>query len=183
MISGSNTSPSLTSDLQGNANENYRPGYYRTAHNDLYQGAAMAAFVYNDLGLTTAAAIHDGDPYTQGLAQAFVDAFAALGGTVTGFTGVSKEDTDMVPVLTEVAADSPEALFFPIFQPAGDFIADQAPGVAGLESTQLLAADGDGVLRELDPAHQRCVSALMRLALQRGGVQQETRLERRTPCY
>ena len=142
MISGSNTSPSLTSDLQGNANENYRPGYYRTAHNDLFQGAAMAAFVYNDLGLTTAAAIHDGDPYTQGLAQAFADAFEALGGTVTGFTGVSKEDTDMVPVLTEVAADSPEALFFPIFQPAGDFIADQAPGVAGLESTQLLAADG-----------------------------------------
>ena len=142
MISGSNTSPSLTSDLNGKANENYRPGYYRTAHNDLYQGAAMAAFVYNDLGLATAAAIHDGDPYTQGLAQAFADAFEALGGTVTGFTGVSKEDTDMVPVLTEVAADSPEALFFPIFQPAGDFIADQAPGVAGLESTQLLAADG-----------------------------------------
>ena len=48
----------------------------------------------------------------------------------------------MVPVLTEIAAGSPEALFFPIFQPAGDFIADQAPGVAGLESTQLLAADG-----------------------------------------
>ena len=142
MISGSNTSPSLTSDLQGNANENYRPGYYRTAHNDLFQGAAMAAFVYNDLGLATAAAIHDGDPYPQGLAQAFADAFEALGGTVTGFTGVSKEDTAMVPVLTEVAADSPEALFFPIFQPAGDFIADQAPGVAGLESTQLLAADG-----------------------------------------
>ena len=85
----------------------------------------MAAFVYNDLGLATAAAIHDGDPYTQGLAQAFADAFEALGGTVTGFTGVSK-GTDMVPVLTEVAADSPEALFFPIFQPAGDFIADQA---------------------------------------------------------
>ena len=142
MISGSNTSPSLTSDLQGTANENYRPGYYRTAHNDLFQGAAMAEFVFNELGLTTAAAIHDGDPYTQGLAQAFADAFEGLGGTVTGFTGVSKEDTDMVPVLTEVAADAPEALFFPIFQPAGDFIADQAPGVAGMENTQLLAADG-----------------------------------------
>ena len=102
----------------------------------------MAEFVFNELGLTTAAAIHDGDPYTQGLAQAFADAFEGLGGTVTGFTGVSKEDTDMVPVLTEVAADAPEALFFPIFQPAGDFIADQAPGVAGMENTQLLAADG-----------------------------------------
>ena len=149
MISGSNTSPSLTSDLQGNANENYRPGYYRTAHNDLFQGAAMAEFVFNELGLTTAAAIHDGDPYTQGLAQAFADAFEGLGGTVTGFTGVSKEDTDMAPVLTEVGAASPEALFFPIFQPAGDFIADQAPGVSGLEDTVLLAADGllvDGFL-------------------------------------
>jgi branched-chain amino acid transport system substrate-binding protein len=149
MISGSNTSPSLTSDLQGNANENYRPGYYRTAHNDLFQGAAMAEFVFNELGLTTAAAIHDGDPYTQGLAQAFADAYEALGGEMVGFTGVNKEDTDMVPVLTEVAAQSPEALFFPIFQPAGDFIADQAAGVDGLGETQLLAADGllvDGFL-------------------------------------
>jgi branched-chain amino acid transport system substrate-binding protein len=149
MISGSNTSPSLTSDLQGNANENYRPGYYRTAHNDLFQGAAMAEFVFNELGLTTAAAIHDGDPYTQGLAQSFSDAYEELGGEMVGFTGVNKEDTDMVPVLTEVAAQSPQALFFPIFQPAGDFIADQAAGVSGLEDTPLLAADGllvDGFL-------------------------------------
>ena len=142
MISGSNTSPSLTSDLLGTAGENYNAGYYRTAHNDLYQGAAMADFVYNDLGYSTAAAMHDGDPYTQGLAQAFSDAFEALGGTMTGFTGVNKEDTDMVPVLTEIAAGSPQALFFPIFQPAGDFVADQAHGVAGLENVQLLAADG-----------------------------------------
>ena len=142
MISGGNTSPALTSDLAGNAGANYSVGYYRTAHNDLFQGAAMALFVYNELGIDTAAAIHDGDPYTQGLAKAFTDAFAALGGNVTGFSAVNKEDTDMVPVLTEVAAGSPGALFFPIFQPAGDFIADQAPGVSGLENTVLLAADG-----------------------------------------
>ena len=142
LISGGNTSPALTSDLAGTAGENYNVGYYRTAHNDLFQGAAMAKFVFGELGLTTAAAIHDGDPYTQGLAQAFADAFEAEGGTVTGFSAVNKEDTDMVPVLTEIAAGSPEALFFPIFQPAGDFIADQAPGVSGLEGTVLLAADG-----------------------------------------
>ncbi|WP_420623028.1 branched-chain amino acid ABC transporter substrate-binding protein [Candidatus Poriferisodalis sp.] len=142
LISGGNTSPALTSDLAGTAGANYNVGYYRTAHNDLFQGAAMAKFVFGELGLTTAAAIHDGDPYTQGLAQAFADAFEAEGGTVTGFTAVNKDDTDMVPVLTEIAAGSPEALFFPIFQPAGDFIADQAPGVSGLENTVLLAADG-----------------------------------------
>ncbi|MDE0668057.1 MAG: branched-chain amino acid ABC transporter substrate-binding protein [bacterium] len=142
MISGGNTSPALTSDLAGTAGPNYSVGYYRTAHNDLFQGQAMALFVYNELGIGTAAAIHDGDPYTQGLAQAFTDAFAELGGTVTGFSAVNKDDTDMVPVLTEVAAGSPGALFFPIFQPAADFIADQAPGVPGLEDTVLMAADG-----------------------------------------
>ena len=142
LISGGNTSPALTSDLAGTAGPNYSVGYYRTAHNDLYQGAAMAKFVFGELGISEAAAIHDGDPYTQGLAQAFADAFEAEGGTITGFSAVNKDDTDMVPVLTEIAAGSPGALFFPIFQPAGDFVADQAPGVSGLEETVLLAADG-----------------------------------------
>ncbi|MCH2438288.1 MAG: ABC transporter substrate-binding protein, partial [Acidimicrobiales bacterium] len=55
MISGSNTSPALTSDLAGTAGPNYNPGYYRTAHNDLYQGAAAANFAIDVLGVTTAA--------------------------------------------------------------------------------------------------------------------------------
>ena len=41
MISGSNTSPSLTSDLAGTAGSNNYPGYYRTAPNDLYQGCLL----------------------------------------------------------------------------------------------------------------------------------------------
>jgi len=142
MISGSNTSPSLTSDLAGTAGSNNYPGYYRTAHNDLYQGAAAAGFAVEVLGVSSAAAIHDGDPYTQGLAQAFADAFEALGGTVTTFTAVNKGDTDMIPVLTEIAAGAPELLFFPIFQPEGDFIVQQASQVPGLDNTTMMAADG-----------------------------------------
>ncbi len=141
MISGSNTGPSLTSDLQGNAGADYVPGYYRTAHNDLFQGAAMADYVFNTLGLTSVAAIHDGDTYTQGLSQAFSDAFEVLGGTVTGFEAIAKGDTDMVPVLTAVAAGSPEGLFFPLFQPESDFMADQVRTVSGLEDVVLLSAD------------------------------------------
>ena len=142
MISPSNTSPSLTSDLAGNAGDNYQPGYYRTAHNDLFQGRAVAEFVYNELGLRVAAAIHDGDPYTDGLAGAFRDAFIELGGTVPVYTAVNVGDVDMVPVLTEVAAGSPEALFFPIFIAEGSFIAQQIGGVSGLENTVLIGADG-----------------------------------------
>lgn len=138
MIAPSNTSPLLTSDLAGNPGPNHSPGYYRTSNNGLYVGEAMAKMVLDHLGLGSAAAIHDGDPYSQSIAQAFADSFADLGGSVTAVSAINKEDTDMVPILTEIAAGSPEALFFPIFQPAGDFVADQAPRVSGLENTVLL---------------------------------------------
>lgn len=141
MISPSNTSPALTSDLEGGQGSDYNVGYYRTAHNDLFQGRGAATFAFEELGLKTAAVIHDGDPYTNGLAQAFADAFEALGGTVTTFTAVNKGDTDMTPVLTEVGAGSPELLFFPIFMPEGGFIAQQVAGVPGLENVQLMSAD------------------------------------------
>ena len=142
MISGSNTSPALTSDLAGTAGTDYASGYYRVAHNDLFQGQAAATFAIQELGLTSAAAIHDGDPYTQGLAQAFADAFTGLGGEITTFTAVNKGDTDMTPILTEVAATSPELLFFPIFMPEGGFIAQQVASISGMEDVQLMAADG-----------------------------------------
>ena len=138
LFAPSNTSPTLTSDLAGNPGLNHSVGYYRTSNNGLFVGETMARFVHEGLGLTTAAAIHDGDPYSRSIAQAFADSFERLGGTVTGFSAINKEDTDMVPVLTEVATGTPDALFFPIFQPAGDFLTEQAPGVPGLEKTILL---------------------------------------------
>ncbi len=142
MISPSNTSPALTSDLAGTPGSAYQPGYFRTAHNDLFQGRAVALFVRNELGLNRAAAIHDGDPYTQGLAQAFADAFVELGGEVTTFTAVNKGDTDMTAVLTEVSSGGPQAVFFPIFMPEGGFIVQQVGGVSGLDGVALIAADG-----------------------------------------
>jgi len=54
---------------------------------------------------------------------------------------VGKDDVDMIPVLTKIAADSPDALFFPVSQREGKFVAEQAPTVAGLEDIVLLATD------------------------------------------
>ena len=78
MISGSNTSPALTSDLAGTAGENNYPDYYRTAHNDLFQGAAAAGFALDVLGVTTAAAIHDGDPTPDLLAVKYLEALGTV---------------------------------------------------------------------------------------------------------
>jgi branched-chain amino acid transport system substrate-binding protein len=137
MVSPSNTAPSLTDPDQA-----WKPGYLRTAHNDKVQGRAMADFAINELGVTTAAAIHDGDPYTEGLARVFADSFEELGGTITTFTAVNKGDTDMKPVLNAIAVDSPEFMYYPVFTAEGGFITKQAKEVAGLENTILAAADG-----------------------------------------
>ena len=141
MISGTNTSPALTSDLQGHPGSDHHPGYYRTSHNDVIQGRVVADFVFHELGLRTMAAIHDGDPYTSGLATSFAEAFQSLGGEVVAFTSVSKGDTDMTAVLAEVAASSPEGIFFPLFVDEGAAIARQIGETADLAEVTLISAD------------------------------------------
>jgi branched-chain amino acid transport system substrate-binding protein len=143
MISGSNTAPRLTSDLRGTKGDANQKGYFRTAHNDIIQGQAAANFAFEKLQAKTAVTIHDGDPYTEGLANAFGASFKELGGTVTLATAISKGDTDMRPVLTEVSATKPDVVFFPIFQPEADFIVKQAKEFPALADTKkLFGADG-----------------------------------------
>jgi len=138
MMSPSNTNPDLTNPDHPDS----WPGYFRTAHNDIFQGAVAAKFAYNELGLRTAATIHDGSPYAESLQQVFADNFTELGGTITAQEAVNVGDTDMTGVLTSIAAGSPEILYFPIFEPEGGFVADQAKGTPGLEDVVLMGADG-----------------------------------------
>ena len=141
LISPSNTAPSLTSDLAGTEGDSHFAGYYRTAHNDLVQGHSVAQFLFGK-GHSTAAVVHDGGPYTMGLAQSFSDAFEEHGGTITGTWEVDRKDEDLVPVLTEIAAGEPDALFFPIFWPTGGFLVEQAAEMPALAETVFATADG-----------------------------------------
>jgi branched-chain amino acid transport system substrate-binding protein len=136
LISPSNTGPDLT------AEETHEDFYLRTAHNDLLQGAAVAQFAFEEEGLQTASTIHDGSPYADGLQQAFADAFSGLGGEILAQEAVQVGDTDFQPLLTDLAADSPEALYFPIFVAEGGLITQQARETAGLEDTVLMGSDG-----------------------------------------
>ena len=99
-------------------------------------------FAYNELGLRNAGVIHDGDLYTFGLSSAFQAAFIELGGEVSVFTAVNKGDTDMTPVLTEIAAGNPDMIFTPTFPPEVNFIAQQIGNISGLENVQkVIGAD------------------------------------------
>jgi len=137
LVSSSNTAPSLT------APETHQPFYARTAHNDSIQGLAMATFVCEVLGLTTAATIDDGSPYADQLAAVFAEAFPSeCGGTITAEEAITVGDTDFSGVLENLAADTPEFLYLPIFVAEGALITQQARETAGLEDTQLAGADG-----------------------------------------
>jgi branched-chain amino acid transport system substrate-binding protein len=136
MISPSNTAPVLTDPQQRNE------GYFRTAHNDQVQGAAMAQYAYDELGVRRAAAIHDGDPYTEGLTSVFRDSFIELGGEITAFEASDPNATDVTPVLTTVAAGQPELIYYPVFVVLGSNLTQQARQISGLENTILAGADG-----------------------------------------
>lgn len=136
MISPSNTAPVLTDEATHEA------GYLRTAHNDKVQGAAMAEYAYTVLGVRKAAAIHDGDPYTEGLAGVFRDSFTELGGEIVAYEGEDPNATNVEPLLTTVAAAGPEFIYYPVFIPLGSLITKSAKEIPGLENAILAAADG-----------------------------------------
>jgi branched-chain amino acid transport system substrate-binding protein len=141
MVSSSSSSPSLTS-IAGQPGADWQPGFFRTAQNDAVVGRVAATFAMEELGVTRAATIDDGDPYTWGLASTFQQVFGELGGQVVLAGTINKGDSDMRPLLTAVAASGAELLFFPVFRPEGDYIVLQAREMEEMANVVLMTAEG-----------------------------------------
>ncbi|MCP4116140.1 MAG: ABC transporter substrate-binding protein, partial [Desulfobacteraceae bacterium] len=112
---------------------------FRTMVSAAGLGQSAAKFVFKELGITKAATIDDGDPYTLGLAEIFRKAFNKLGGRIVLSAVVNKGDTDMGPVLTAVADAGAELIFMPLFQPEADFIVRQARQMNSLKDIGMMA--------------------------------------------
>jgi branched-chain amino acid transport system substrate-binding protein len=76
------------------------------------------------------------------LANAFYEAFQELGGEGVGFEAEAADATNVEPLLTSIAANEPEFLFYPVFQPLGPLLTNTARTIPGLENTILAGADG-----------------------------------------
>ncbi len=138
LFSPSNTGPNLT-----DPDQDYFPFYARTAHNDLIQGAAMAQFVAEEENAKSAATIHDGSPYAEGLANAFANWFESqYNGQIVEQEAVQVGQKDFKPVLTSIAAKKPDFLYYPVFIPEGAGITQQAQEVPALANAGLAGADG-----------------------------------------
>jgi len=135
MISSSCTAPNLTDPEDGFASFN------RTTPNDSLQGAAAARFIFEELGVTSVATIHDGSPYGEGLTDVLAEAFTALGGEVVFADAVSVGDTDFRTLLEDVAAAQPGLIYFGGFPAEAARLIQQRAEV-GLAETPFMGADG-----------------------------------------
>ena len=111
LMSPSNTSPLLTDP------KTHERFYFRTAFNDLIQGAAVAAFVKEKLGATTAGVISVPDAYSKTLGEAFADRFWRDGGKVVAEASMSLRGSPDRAV-AKMAAARPQVIFLPTFAPA-----------------------------------------------------------------
>jgi len=104
MMSPSATNPDLTK--QGSKVFN------RLVFTDAAQGKFAAEYLYNNLGIKKLAIMHDGQAYGQGLAQVVNDEFKNLGGEVVAFEAITPGESDYSAPLADIAAKSPEALYY-----------------------------------------------------------------------
>lgn len=136
LISPSNTAAGLT------APATHQPYYLRTSQNDAIQAKVVSDFVYQKLGFTKAATIHDESPYAAGLTDGFKTFFEQQGGTVTDAEAIQSTDTDFKPLLTTIAQTNPQLIYLPDFNPACALIAKQAADVPQLKGVALMGSDG-----------------------------------------
>ncbi|HZS81558.1 MAG TPA: branched-chain amino acid ABC transporter substrate-binding protein [Stellaceae bacterium] len=135
-IGTSPTAPALTApDRKPEYN-----GFVRTVYSDIDQGANDAKYVYEVLKAKKIVTVHDGSPYAQQLATVMAANFKKLGGTVLSAEAVAPTDVDMHPLLTRVATEKPDVLYFPIFVAAAGQIIRQAADIPGLKGVRLLGS-------------------------------------------
>lgn len=102
-----------------------------------------ANFAYDNLQARTAAVItEEGDAYSEGLSQTFIDNFRDLGSTVTVQQFYPADATDFSAQLAAVWAKKPDVIFVPGFVPEVALVVKQGKEM-GIDAT-FIGADGWG---------------------------------------
>lgn len=171
----SSVSPSCTApDLSASDFTSFN----RAVVSDAFQGRVAAQFIYDVLGLTSIATIHDGSAYGEGLVNVVTASFEALGGSVVAADAVNVGDTDFRGLLEDIVAAEPQLIYFGGFAAegarlvqqlkndvdGGDIVFMGADGIKGGEFPGLVGADGEGVYTSSSipsDANKEAVDALL----------------------
>ena len=131
-------SPSCTA---ANLTQQDFTSFNRAVVSDGFQGKVAAQFIYDNLGVTKIATLHDGSAYGEGLVTELTNRFEELGGEVVAADAVNVGDTDFRSLLEDIAAAEPELIYFGGFAAEGARLAQQRAD-AGLEDVIFMGADG-----------------------------------------
>jgi branched-chain amino acid transport system substrate-binding protein len=133
MMSPSATNPDLTTTGSKVFNRN--------AFTDTEQGIGAAKYLFEKLGITKLALMHDGTDYGQGLANVVKENFVSLGGEALAFEAVTPGESDYSAPLAAVAAMGPEALYFGGYNAEASVLVNQM-AQAGLSGVVFFGGDG-----------------------------------------
>jgi branched-chain amino acid transport system substrate-binding protein len=134
LISPSSTAASLTAEGP------HQAGFLRTIYNDTSQASAVAKFAYAALGARTMAVIHDGAPYSQGLAEEACAEFKGYGGKCVAQYQITSGGSPL-GALNHIKLFNPEVLYYPLYTVDGVAVTERA-AEAGLPDVALIGSDG-----------------------------------------
>ena len=118
-----------------------RPSFFRVCASDDRQGAAAAAFARKQ-GLRRAFVIDDNESYGKGIADVFATEFPKRGGTILGREHLTPFALDYKPLLTKIAAQKPDSVFFGGIVSTGGAILRKQMGDVGLGRIPYFGGDG-----------------------------------------
>ncbi len=99
---------------------------FRDVYRDDLQGAFLAKYAKNILGLKNVAIFYENNDYGIGLKEAFVAQAKKIGLNVAGEEAYVKGTTDFTPQLTSLKGNNPDGLFISGYYNEGALIANQA---------------------------------------------------------
>lgn len=123
----------------------------RVTFTDAAQGVVDARFMYEILGATSIAVLHDNTDYGKGLADEVNAEFERLGGMVVALEAIDPEDQNYRSILTDLTDNVPDAIFFGGYQNQSALLVTQMQEV-GLENTVFLSDDGTFTQQYIDSA-------------------------------
>jgi branched-chain amino acid transport system substrate-binding protein len=110
--------------------------YFRACFLDPFQGKVMATYAIEQGAKTAAVIMQNGDDYSVGLANFFIDAFKNLTGDENSIVDVSEfqlNESDFNAILTNIKAKNPDVIFAPSSATTAPLIIKQARDL-GIES-------------------------------------------------
>ncbi len=118
-----------------------RPTFFRVCASDDRQGAVTAAYA-RKLHLRRAFVIDDDESYGKGIADVFALEFPRRGGTIVGREHLTPFALDYKPLLTKIAAQKPDSIFFGGIVSTGGAVLRKQMGDVGLGAVPYFGGDG-----------------------------------------